>query len=129
MGRDPQEAKNAKRDRGKPDPKVPDFWSFHPTEADKKALESFISDGNDLDNLLEETGRLGVVLTVTRAKTGDSSCVVARNRFDGYGEGQALSVFNASPMRALWGMMYVLTVLHPHWPAKPVTTIQQAMDW
>ena len=129
MGRDPQETRNSKRSAVKPAPAAPDFWSWHPTEAQKKQFETFLKEADPLEAYLEQITKLGITLTITRTKTNDSTCVVARNRFDSYGEGQAVSTFNACPVRALWGMVFVLTVMHPQWPAQAITTLQRALDW
>lgn len=129
MGRDQNETGGRKPKTRRSEGTAPDFWSWHPTEAQKQQFEVWRGEQEDLGLLLEDVTKLGIVLTITRTKTGDGSCVVARNRFDSYGEGQALSVFNACPERCLWGMMFVLTVLHPHWPSQAVTTLQRAIDW
>lgn len=129
MGKDPQEARNAKRNPVKPKSAAPDFWSWHPTEAEKRQFEAFLSESGDLDAHLEYVGNVGISLTLTKTKQGDAFCAVARNKLDSYGSGQALSTFHVSPVRALWGMVFVLTVLHPDWPATPATTFQAAMDW
>lgn len=129
MGRDHNEAGGRKPKTGTKGQAPVDFWSWHPTEAEKRRFEAFMAETEPLEVHLEAIGKLGIVLTITRAKTNDSACVVARNKFDDYGQGQALSVFNACPVRALWGMVFVLTALYPTWPAEAVTTFQRALDW
>lgn len=108
---------------------VIDFWTWHPTEAEKKQFGLFIEEAEELGSYLDTITKAGIGLTLTRAKTGDSLCVVARSRFDSFGEGQALSVFHSDPLRAVWGMIYVLSVLHPRWPAERVTVRQLHANW
>ena len=129
MGSDRNETGGRKPKKVEPNPTSVDFWSWHPTEAQKRQFEGWMDNQAGLDDLLDQITRLGIVLTVTRGKTNDSVCVVARNRFDSYGKGQALSVFHTSAERALYGMAFVLSVLHPQWPSEPVRTVQRAIDW
>lgn len=129
MGSDPNE-RNGRKGSGKLlSAPTPDFWTFHPKESDKPALRAFCEETPDVLKVLEEETRRGIVFTITRTKQGDSLCVIARNRFDGYGEGQALSVFHSDPFKAIASMAYVLRVLHPAWPAEKAIARQASFDW
>ena len=129
MGRDPNEG-NGRKGRGKGSDVAPaSFWTFHPTSAEKEALNVFCAEQSDPLGSLETYLALGISFTLTRAKTNDSWCVIARDASEAWGSGQAVSVFHSSLERAVLGMLYVLQVKHPEWPLQPITARQQQLDW
>lgn len=129
MGKDPNESGGRKGAKQQPAAASPGFWSFHPTEKEKAALDVYEAELSHPTEVLGNLIARGIAFSVTRARTNDSFCVVARNPLANWGEGQALSVFHADLGRAIAGMCYVLDVLHPDWPAKPVREMQANINW
>lgn len=129
MGSDPNEGARSGRKARKPAEAAIDFWSWHPTVAERTQFEMFAEEHGDALAALEGAVVRGIAISITRARTNDSFAVVAREAGASFGQGQALSVFHVELERAVLGMVFVLDVLYPHWPAERVRTGNRQIDW
>lgn len=129
MSRQHDEKAYRRKNDGREGALTPDFWSFHPTEAEKSAVDAFSADLDDPVQALAEVALRGITVTLSRARTNDSFCVILREQGASYGTGQALSVFHSSAARAITAALYVLNVKYPQWPTEPVRSAQARIDW
>lgn len=105
------------------------FYTFHPTEAEKKAIKAMDTEMEAHMELLGDYASRGIDFKLTRNSSDNAFCLVARERSAEFGTGTALSVFHANMSTLLALMFYALTVKFPHYPEQALTATQQEFDW
>lgn len=106
-----------------------DFYTFHPTEAEKKAIKAMELEG---DGLLEAAASMtenGLQLTLTMNRAGSALCLLIKQQGMAFGEGTTLAFFHSNVTVLFTQAVYFLNTVAPNWPAEPVGYSQAEFDW
>ena len=105
------------------------FITFHPTEAEKKAVKALELEGVGLLEFLASLTERGLQTTLTRNRSDTALCLLIKERGLEFGKGTTLAFFHSNVDVLVAQAVYALTTKWPKWPETPVAYEQHEFDW
>lgn len=105
------------------------FFSFHPTEAEKAAIKAMDLSGEGVLEFIGDLAQRGLQVTFTQNRAENAFCALIRERGKDFDTVVTLACFHANMHVLALQAVYLLTVKYPYWPYEGSLTSQGEFDW